>query len=319
MRRRLVPLLLLASLVASGCADSSYRTRAVGGVATTTTSTVASAPVAAPAVPAAADGSCAPVLPQGTSQRSIVVAGETRTYSVVVPSMGTAARRLALVVLLHGSRTTGDRMLTYTGATTSATESDTIVVAPDALAGRWRLEEIEVQFLVALVDDLATTACADPARTYVVGMATGAALAGLVACRAGSRFAAYGMVGGSFHGVDQCRAAPAASVWIMHGSADKRVALASSERNAEAWATQDGCARPPVDAVIGADVTTRTWGGCAGQAEVRLTIIQGGGHTWPGSPVAAAAGDDDTLGATTTQIDATAALFTFFAAHRSGR
>jgi polyhydroxybutyrate depolymerase len=48
-----------------------------------------------------------------------------------------------------------------------------------------------------------------------------------------------------------------------------------------------------------------TYEGC----DVTLCTVDGGGHTWPGGlPV-------PTLGATTTDISATDAMWTFFSAH----
>jgi polyhydroxybutyrate depolymerase len=55
-------------------------------------------------------------------------------------------------------------------------------------------------------------------------------------------------------------------------------------------------------------VTQRIWTGCTG-GEVVFYIINGGGHTWPGSiPV-------ERLGKTTTQIDASATIWDFFKSH----
>ena len=57
------------------------------------------------------------------------------------------------------------------------------------------------------------------------------------------------------------------------------------------------------------DVTCVTHGGCTGGADVALCTVQDGGHQWPGG---------DTLpflGKKSDNINATDALWTFFAAH----
>ena len=75
------------------------------------------------------------------------------------------------------------------------------------------------------------------------------------------------------------------------------------------WAEHDGCDAAFKDEPIGTDVRKRTWTSCRAGGEVVFYIIDGGGHTWPGSiPI-------DSLGKTTTQIDASATIWDFFQAH----
>ena len=85
--------------------------------------------------------------------------------------------------------------------------------------------------------------------------------------------------------------------------------LGSAPDAMASWATHDGCAPTFNDERIGTEVRKRTWTGCQPGGEVVFYIIDGGGHTWPGSiPVAS-------LGKTTTQIDASATIWDFFKAH----
>jgi polyhydroxybutyrate depolymerase len=60
-------------------------------------------------------------------------------------------------------------------------------------------------------------------------------------------------------------------------------------------------------------VVRRTWFGCQGGSAVVLYSVLGGGHTWPGSPIALPVG---TFGATTEQIDAPGLMLAFFGHHR---
>ena len=57
-------------------------------------------------------------------------------------------------------------------------------------------------------------------------------------------------------------------------------------------------------------MTRRVYPDCDDGAEVELYTIDGGGHTWPGSPI-----DVPRLGANTDQIDATDLILDFFAEH----
>jgi polyhydroxybutyrate depolymerase len=53
----------------------------------------------------------------------------------------------------------------------------------------------------------------------------------------------------------------------------------------------------------------RTWSGCAKSSATIHYIIEGGGHTWPGSiPI-------KSLGLTTKQIDASSIIWKFFSAY----
>ena len=86
----------------------------------------------------------------------------------------------------------------------------------------------------------------------------------------------------------------------------KPVAMAS-------WAAYDHCAPEYTDTRLGSEVVRRKWKGCPPGSAIVFYIIKGGGHTWPGAvPVKA-------LGLTTQQIDASAEIWKFFAAHKLAR
>ncbi len=74
------------------------------------------------------------------------------------------------------------------------------------------------------------------------------------------------------------------------------------------FATDYGCRTPPVPVHIGADVVRFDYSRCRDSTTMRFFEINGGGHTWPDSPVAALLRP---LGATTTTVNATADGWTF--------
>jgi polyhydroxybutyrate depolymerase len=76
------------------------------------------------------------------------------------------------------------------------------------------------------------------------------------------------------------------------------------------WATHDGCAPDATEDRLGTEVRRQSWGGCLDGTDVVFYIIDGGGHTWPGSNF-----DVGRLGLTTKQIDASATIWDFFKAH----
>jgi polyhydroxybutyrate depolymerase len=83
----------------------------------------------------------------------------------------------------------------------------------------------------------------------------------------------------------------------------------SAPDTAAGWASRDGCASSPVETFRKGDAHCSTYSGCGAHVEVTLCTIDGGGHTWPGGlPIPA-------LGATTTNLSATDAMWTFFVQH----
>ena len=76
------------------------------------------------------------------------------------------------------------------------------------------------------------------------------------------------------------------------------------------WAAYNGCGKQFTDTRLGSEVRRRTWKGCKAGGAATFYIIDGGGHTWPGSiPLPG-------LGPTTKQINASAVIWKFFSAHK---
>ena len=75
------------------------------------------------------------------------------------------------------------------------------------------------------------------------------------------------------------------------------------------WARRNHCEPTPVDSVVAPDVTRRVYIGCGDNAAVELYTVHGGGHAWPGKPVPQF---EKSFGHGTTDIDASALIFSFF-------
>src|SRR5206468_4149800 len=130
------------------------------------------------------------------------------------------------------------------------------------------------------------------------------------------RFAAFGPVAVIVH-ANGCGADHAIALMGFAGTADPIVpfnggqvqccghpTLGSVPDAMAGWAAHDGCRPTFADTRLGSEVRRRTWSGCA-KGEVVLYIIDGGGHTWPGSiPISR-------LGMTTNQVSASEALWSF--------
>ena len=85
--------------------------------------------------------------------------------------------------------------------------------------------------------------------------------------------------------------------------------VAGASPSMTSWAKFDKCSATFRDDELSREVTRRTWSGCAPGSAAVFYIVNGGGHTWPGSISIA------TLGKTTNQIDASATIWKFFQAH----
>jgi polyhydroxybutyrate depolymerase len=152
-------------------------------------------------------------------------------------------------------------------------------------------------------------------------MSDGGAMTSVLACRASDRFAAFGAVAVVLF-LPGCGGSTPIAITAFMGTDDPVVpfdggavrccggAVVGGAPDATAkWADHDGCAPEFNDERLGTEVRKRTWTGCQAGGDVVFYIIDGGGHTWPGSiPIAS-------LGLTTKQIDASATIWDFFQAH----
>lgn len=75
----------------------------------------------------------------------------------------------------------------------------------------------------------------------------------------------------------------------------------------------NGCEPDATDAEESDELIRRTYD-CPDGADVEFVIVQGGGHTWPGSELSRSLAA--IVGPTTTDIDATEANWKFFQRHQ---
>jgi polyhydroxybutyrate depolymerase len=79
-----------------------------------------------------------------------------------------------------------------------------------------------------------------------------------------------------------------------------------------AWAKRNGCTAKTTEESIAADVTRIRWA-CPTGDDVVLYRVQGGGHSWPGSPFSKSIAS--AVGPTTDSISANQIMWEFFLAH----
>lgn len=281
-------------------------------------SSVTSAPTtAAPGAECALGG-------EGQSTRSIDVDGQQRSYVVSVPSTYGADRPVPVVMVVHGLGGTAEQILAYSRWPEFGRADGFVVVAPQSNTARrsWDFvrgpdqQQSDARFLVRLSEELANDPCLDADRQYLTGMSNGAAMTFAMACFDGDRFAAYGAVSAAGFQQDRCAKAPPVSIVYFHGTDDRIVPIGGGDTpitpvkplttTLAAWAEHDGCAARPQERDVADDVERRRWTGCDDGTRIDAYVVDGGGHTWPGSAAV------PFLGATTTSIDATAIMARFF-------
>lgn len=248
-----------------------------------------------------------------------------RHYRVYRPA--SLGARPGLVIDLHGAHTGGFLEEVATRFDAQADRHGWIVAYPEGVADGWEPYGCchhpgvdDVAFIASLIDRLETTDRVDPDRVYVTGLSRGGMMAYRLGCELSSRVAAIASVAGNMadetghvDAVD-CRPERPVSVLAVHGSADSEVPIAGGGRFAPfgdvvaRWQDLDGCTAQAFRRVSG-PATEMGWR-CRSGTEVRSLVIQGAGHTWPGTPLSSLPW------APAASLDASQSIADFFSAHR---
>ena len=266
--------------------------------------------------------------------------GVKRSYLVHVPATLGPNDAAPILFGFHGSGQTAEGFRDLTNLNTEADRLGFIAVYPRAFeptGAIWAVgggEEVDIEgiddvgFTADLIDNVASHLSVDRNRVFAAGLSNGALMTHRLACDLSNGITAIASVGGTMveRIADACNPAREISVIFVHGTEDvffpwdgfqsfNDFVLGVDDTMAR-WATFNGCSLTP-DIValedVADDQTTverRTYGGCDGGSEVVLYAVNGGGHTWPGSPARA---PGSVLGRTSQDIDASAVIADFFA------
>jgi len=264
---------------------------------------------------------------------SFVSSGQKRDYLLYVPKSYDRSRPTPLVISMHGAGLWGAAQKETSQWNNLADSQGFIVVYPSGVGGKgvriWHVEPgsdlmKDVRFIAELIDTLKASYSIDPARIYANGLSNGGGMSFVLSCALSDRIAAVGMVAAAqtmpWRWCTDRRAVP---MIAFHGTADPEVPynggsswiaprpFPSVPIWSANWARRNRCGVNPVDSVVTADVTRRTYTNCADNADVVLYTIHGGGHTWPGgTPL-----PKWFVGRTTHSIDATGLMWAFFGEH----
>lgn len=248
-------------------------------------------------------------LAQTTISGSFVHGGITRTYSYYVPASYVPGHPVPLVLGLHGTGSSGSAFAQYRDFRPIADTADFIMVHPDGstMLGLkfWNYGNVlgstvdDVGFLEALIDTIAAHYDINPNRVYSTGMSNGSFMTYYLACQS-SRFAAIGCVTGSMS-VDMynnCTPSHPTPVIHIHDTSDPTNPYAGTSTMqgiddvVRFWVHQNNCDTIPVvtsvpDTDPGDGATAQRYlydNGIDGHT-AELFKVNGGEHTWPGSPM----------------------------------
>ena len=289
-------------------------------------------PTAGPDPPPTAAAGCAQALPHaaGTFDQTIESGGIARTYILYVPAGYDGSKRTPLVLGFHGLSLNAKFFAPYADFDAVADRSGFIVVTPDATGSPpfWNGMAVpgatdDVAFVRDLLAKLESDLCLDQGRIYAEGYSNGGGMALRLACELPDRIAAIGVVAATYV---NCRSG--VPLIAFHGVADPIVPFEGGEdpsgasgifppvrRSVSEWARALGCDGLPLISRPSSEVEVSTFQRCAsGMPDVLLYTIIGGGHTWPG----AVALPEHIVGMTTQQVNASEAMWEFFAAHAHG-
>lgn len=258
--------------------------------------------------------------------RSLSVGGQERQYRLNLPASYDASEPAPVILNLHGADESGSIQASVTELEPAAWALGYVVVHPEAISGLWMFEDAtDIDYLVALLDEVAAEFCVDPERVFAAGMCQGGDFASFFACQVPGGFAAVASVAVlnfyegcvdwtptpliAFAGTSDPIYRPdqglSDAVPFSGDPEDKPGPLADE---ATAWATANGCEPVPTESPGDAGTASFSFA-CPGGAEVQY-LIHAGGHTWPGGGA-----PPPGLGPAVPDLDANAIILDFFGEH----
>jgi polyhydroxybutyrate depolymerase len=292
-----------------------------------TAGTAAGTATSVPPTPAITErAACASARPHaaGDSDETMPSGGIDRTYILHVPPSYDGTRQTPLVLNLHGFGSNARQQAIYSGFPAKGDREGFIVVTPDGTGEprHWNYPGLggadDIAFAGNLLDHVEAQLCIDAKRVFVSGMSNGAAMSSFIACAMPERITAIAPVGATAY-PPVCGRARAIPVVSFRGTEDpcvpfdggtsqcgQKLPVAPVEDVMRNWATHDGCNLDAARERFSAHVRTVSYSECANDTAVVLFVIEGGGHTWPGSI------DVPRLGATTHEMNATDEIWRFF-------
>lgn len=295
----------------------------------------------APPVPSAG---CGTTEVRSTSLEERFLDDSDRWFLLTTPLDHDGTTPLPLVIDFHGLSEGAVIHSRMSDFGTFAEENGIIAVLPNGTGTpvRWDVgldidSNPDLAFVDAMLDQLEAELCVDTSRIYATGLSNGAFMSSTVACSLADRFAAVAPVAGVLRSED-CAPARPVPMLGFHGTADdilifnggvggrlNEILAGNTDAEAEelpevdldgegypanvrAWAEDNGCEPEPTDTDLSDTALLRTYD-CPADAAVEFIVLEGGGHSWPGSEFSASL--EGVIGATD-PLSANETMWAFF-------
>jgi len=310
----------IAALPLAACGDGGNAAAPAGAAADAATA----APPTATPIPTIASAGCGTKLPSAitagqSTARKLTSGGRERTYQLRIPATYNPAKPVALVLNFHGRTSMGIEQETYSGLVPLSDKEGFVLVSPDGIEKNWmQVAGADEAFSRDLVGRLEQELCVDSLRIFATGISMGGFMSNRLACVAGDMVAAVAPLAGVAGPLGQCGGQPV-PILEFHGTADKNVpfdgtaALPGVMTAMGKWAAYNGCEAQPTEQRVSAHVKKLVYPGC--KADTLHYVVEGGGHTWPGSDKVMADVLLAMLGPTTDEISAAELIWAFFKEH----
>ena len=255
-----------------------------------------------------------PITAAGDHWRSIQLGDERRSYLVHVPATVDLGLAVPLLIAFHGIPGNALFMRHMSDLDAVAAAQGLVVAYPEASrTGDWNhscpdcsgagaLEQDDVELTERIIEKTALDLQIDLERVYVAGFSQGALMTFRVACELAHRVAAAATVAATILEWQATRCAPARAmpIALIHGTDDAEfppegrggglIRSLPVDETVAHWVGTNACGTTPTTEALpdveadGTTVERHTYGGCAQEASVVFFRVDGGGHTWPGSP-----------------------------------
>jgi polyhydroxybutyrate depolymerase len=241
-------------------------------------------------------------LQPGDSNKTLSVAGTSRTYILHVPSKYDGTSAVPLILDFHGIGGSGAAQEASTQYKAVTDPEGVITVYPDGKPGpqgnAWNVGPCcvanvdDIAFAKALVSEVEKVACIDSKRVYAIGYSMGGGMSHYIGCHAGDVFAAVAPAAFDLlkENQDGCTPSRPIPILIFRSTNDgvvpynggfssyvpgMSINFLGAKATFQTWAQIDQCTGSP-SAEDGNGCST--YSSCGGGVQVTLCTKQGGGH-----------------------------------------
>jgi polyhydroxybutyrate depolymerase len=270
-------------------------------------------------------------------KNTITVNNQSRDYFVYLPqSYKKEEKKFPAALVFHGTLADANKIKNSIKFNIFAEKNNVIAVYPEDSNGYdWDLKDglksKDIEYVSRLIDDAAQKYKIDRNRIYSTGFSSGAELTYILACSLSDKIAAFAPVGGNMREKVQkgCIIKDIAPVLVVQGTkdpyekwgGDSNKKIMAVNQIIKFWENKNKCSNSRKEHIYlhknnqdnSTTATLYSNNSCKNNSEVSLLEIDGGGHTWPGSPSSLRI--EAFLGKTNYDIDGNEVIWEFFKRH----